>query len=369
VNVLLASASFRSAYGGPAYSVSRLAAALATAGARTGIWAPDGSAPDLESDLGGVVRLAGDLESAIARFGSPGIVHDSGIWLPHNHALAIWAARRRVPRVVSTRGMLEPWARRHKVWKKRIAWASYQRRDLRSAHLLHATSEPEAQNLRALDLGPVEIIPNGVELPVSLPPRTASADGLRTALFLGRIYPVKGLPMLVEAWSQVRPRGWRLEIAGPDEGGHQAEVASLVRRAGLEEVIRFRGPLSGSAKRETLATADLFVLPSHSESFGIVVAEALGHATAVLTTTAAPWPQIEAHNAGWRVTPTVSGLAAGLQLATSTRREGLWEMGHRGRELVLAEYGWDRIAARFIRCYEQLGADPSEGHQWPTRAA
>jgi glycosyltransferase involved in cell wall biosynthesis len=73
-------------------------------------------------------------------------------------------------------------------------------------------------------------------------------------LFLGRIYPVKGLPMLIEAWNRVRPRGWQLRIAGADEGGHKAEVEQAVLASGLCEVVSFVGPVHGATKEwETVA--------------------------------------------------------------------------------------------------------------------
>jgi hypothetical protein len=141
---------------------------------------------------------------------------------------------------------------------------------------------------------PIQVIPNGVDLPQGCrrsehSQRFDRARGRRTALFIGRIYPVKGLPMLIEAWARVQPSGWRLEIAGPDEAKHQAEVEHAVAAASLSEVVSFIGPVYGSAKRSALFNADLLVLPSHSESFGMVVAEALAHGLPVLTTTATPW--------------------------------------------------------------------------------
>src|SRR5207249_202295 len=122
-----------------------------------------------------------------------------------------------------------------------------------------------------LGLGvPVHMIPNGVDLPeVGRNARKKSATGeKKTALFLGRIYPVKGLPMLIEAWGRVRPNGWNLKIAGPDEAGHRAKVEKAICGADLNGIISFLGPLDGEAKRSALSEADLFVLPTHSESFG-----------------------------------------------------------------------------------------------------
>lgn len=329
---------------------------MSLCGAAAAVWAPDGSAcdPAIAPLEGEVMRLSGSLSEAVETFGRPDVIHDSGMWLVHNHALARLSWELAIPRIVSTRGMLEPWALRHKAWKKRLAWAAYQKRDLRRAQLLHATSEQEAGNFAALDLDvPVVVVPNGVE--VAAPAKSAPAARQRTALFLGRIYPVKGLPMLIKAWDRLRPDGWRLEIAGPDEGGHQAEIAELVARCGLGEVVSFPGPLAGEAKSAAFARAELLVLPSHSESFGMVVAEALAHSLPVLTTTAVPWPQLETSGSGWRVDAAVEALVGGLRTATSQETRTLREMGARGRELVSRAYGWPAIASEFMRIYQRLG--------------
>jgi glycosyltransferase involved in cell wall biosynthesis len=263
--------------------------------------------------------------------------------------------------VVSTRGMLEPWAIRHKGWKKQLAWRLYQRRDLGRAAALHATADPEAENLAALGLSsPIRTIPNGVDLPNLAPRRAWAADELKTAVFLGRLYPVKGLPMLIEAWARVRPSGWRLLIAGPDEADHRRTVEAAVAAAGLGEVIAFIGPVAGEAKTALLRDADLFVLPSHSESFGVAVAEALAHATPVLTTTAAPWPALEQRRCGWRAAPTADAIARSLREATVHGRESLREMGLAGRAYVGETLGWDRVAGQFISLYEDVA---SVGHR------
>src|SRR6266851_5654630 len=229
MRVFLTTTSLHPSYGGPAYSVCRLATALSDRGIRVGLWAADQSAATtpLLANPSPVARLAGTLAEALDRFGEPSVLHDNGIWLSHHHQLAVVAAQRRIPRVVSTRGMLEPWAMNHKRVKKRLGWWFYQQRDLKRATCHHVTAEAEARTVRRFGLGvEVRVIPNGVDLPV-VQPRTAAAES-RTALFLGRIYPVKGLPMLVEAWARVRPQGWRLKIAGPDEAGHRAEVEKAV---------------------------------------------------------------------------------------------------------------------------------------------
>ena len=198
LNIFLAGTSLLPSYGGPALSVCRLATTLEQAGARVGLWAPDqsvASSPLLPSKTC-VQRLGGTESEALDRFGTPDILHDNGIWLPHNHRLTLQAVRRRIPRVVSTRGMLEPWAFRHKRLKKTVAWKIFQQRDLRRADCHHVTSETESRNLEALGLGvPVTTVPNGVDVSdeCDLSIRTHSGSnrmGPKVALFLGRIYPI-----------------------------------------------------------------------------------------------------------------------------------------------------------------------------------
>ena len=365
MRVLLTSTSLLVNYGGPAFSVAALAMALADAGVQVGFWAADQSAaitPLLDSDSS-VRRIVGLERDALKFLCRGGILHDSGIWLPHNHRLAMLAKKNGVRRLVSTRGMLEPWALSHKRARKLLVWNLYQRRDLKLACCHHATSDSEARNLQRFRLGvPILTVPNGVDVP---PDRIltdeAKPHGFKTALFLGRIYPVKGLPMLVDAWSRVRPRGWVLRVAGPDEAGHRKHVEKAVKAAGLEQVVSFTGPVEPQMKRSVLLSADLLVLPSYSESFGMVVAEALAHGLPVLTTTGTPWSNLRRNGCGWYVEPTPDGLADGLRAATHLDRATLQAMGATGRAFAKTEFSWRRVASRFISLYESLlSKSPSE---------
>jgi glycosyltransferase involved in cell wall biosynthesis len=360
VKVLIVSTSVLPEYGGPAFSVSRLAIALAQAGANVGLWTSDQSVqstPILPAECA-VKRLAGTEIEAINRFGNPDLIHDNGIWLPHNHRIARLSVVRRIPRIVSTRGMLEPWALDYKKWKKRVAWNLYQRRDLKNAQYHHATAELEAKNLHAHGLGvPICVIPNGVEVPDADSAVIAVRREQKIALFLGRIHPIKGLSMLIEAWAAVRPDGWSLQIAGPDEKGYRGELAKAVSAFRLSDVVSFTGWLDTEQKQSALFRASVFVLPSYSESFGMAVAEALAHRLPVLTTTATPWSKLPEFGCGWMVEPTLEGLAEGVRRATSSDSEALRIMGERGKEFVAAEFGWDQIAGRFLTLYRKALSD------------
>lgn len=297
-------------------------------------------------------------------FGKPDFIHDNGLWRRHNHAIASLAKSLDVPRVVSTRGMLEPWARNHKKLKKRIAWQLYQRRDLARASRIHTTSAGEAANVVSLRLGvPVEVIPNGVDIPAldAHSPREKKIAGCRRALVLGRYHPIKGLPMLVDAWARVRPPKWQLEIAGPDEAGHRAVVEALVKKNNLEEVVTLSGAVQGREKDALFREADLFILPSYSESFGMSAAEALSYGVPVLTTTGAPWPMLEEKGCGWLCAPTAEALAERLSDATSSEDIVLQAMGKRSRDFVIDEFSWKKIAEDFSRLYAEAVGESGAG--------
>jgi glycosyltransferase involved in cell wall biosynthesis len=148
-----------------------------------------------------------------------------------------------------------------------------------------------------------------------------------------------------------------LRIAGPDEAGHQKQVERAVATAGLRDVVSFTGPLESQTKSAAFFDADLFVLPTRSESFGLVVAEALAHGLPVLTTTVAPWPILPKSGCGWWVEPTVDGIAEGLRQATVLDSKTLRVMGAMGREIVTAQFGWRHIAELFIATYERVSGN------------
>jgi glycosyltransferase involved in cell wall biosynthesis len=282
------------------------------------------------------------------------ILHDHGLWLPSNHAAARVARRGAVPLIVSPRGMLDAWSLEYRSWKKRVAWQLYQRNDLAAARAFCATSLQEAASLRGLGFRqPVAVIANGVDLP-PIDSLFRPHRPIRTALFMSRIHPKKGLLDLVRAWSSVRPSGWRLVIAGPDENGHRGTVESAVRAAGLAAQVQFSGPVEGEEKRRLMIEADMFVLPTLSENFGMVVAEALAFCLPVLTTRGAPWEDLVTHNCGWWVETGSGPVEAALRKAVELPDSERSAMGLRGRALVERKYAWSAIAASTREFYAWL---------------
>lgn len=367
-------------HGGPSRSVRGLAAALAQVGGMTvslysqrlgvGIEAAAnhdrGTPPNalgvhimpaatrIALALGLPIRRA--LASA-AVIGQPRVLHAHGIWQAPTHWLAKASRDWHVPLIVQPRGMLEPWALGQKPLKKRLALTLFQRHDLESAHALVATSEMEAENLRRFGLAqPVAVIPNGIDFELLCrhnAPAQADDTQPRTALFLSRVHPKKGVRELVTAWSRVRPSGWRLRIAGPDEGGYWSELRPLVDQWGLADSIEHLGPVEGSAKAAVFHEADLFVLPTFSENFGLVVAEALACGVPVITTRGAPWADLETHGCGWWIDTGVAPLEAALRTAMALPDDERRRMGERGRAYV-QRYKWADVAAQTAALYRWL---------------
>lgn len=278
-----------------------------------------------------------------------GLVHDHGMWLPTNHAAVRAARRAGVPLVISTRGMLAERALQFNAPKKKAAWTLYQHRDLQAAHLLHATAQQEVDDIRRRGLmQPVALISNGVEIPDTLP--TPYRGESRKVLYLSRIHPIKGVENLVRAWAQVRPAGWELVLAGPDERGHRAEVERVIQALSLESVT-WAGEVNDQEKWDLYYEADLFVLPTFSENFGIVVAEALASGLPAITTTGAPWTVLEERHCGWWIDTGVDPLVAALREATSLSDERRTEMGRRGRAYVEEKLSWAHVAAEMKAVY------------------
>ena len=294
--------------------------------------------------------LAAELQS-----GRSDVVHVHGLWRMSTVYPASLAQAAGAACIAAPHGSLEPWAMRFRAVPKRLFWPALQRRALEAATCWHAASDAECEDIRRLGFRqPVAVIPYGVRVPAL---RRKEEDGVRTVLFLGRIHPKKGVDTLIDAWRLVQERfpEWRVVIAGTDidSRGH---LDAMRRRAATRNVERltFVGELTGSARDEAYAEADVYVLPTRSENFAFTVAEALAAGTPVVTTTTCPWPQLEARGAGWWIEPGVEALAACLEEALARDPERLRGMGLRGRSWMSAEFSRPAVGQRMAATYAWL---------------
>jgi len=281
------------------------------------------------------------------------IIHCHGIWLMPPVYGRQAAMRNRIPLIVSPHGTLFDAAFRSGSVFKPIFWKLLQKKVLESANCFHATAFPEYNEIRRHGFQqPVAVIPNGVDLPQL---NRKHIFGQRTLLFLGRLHPLKGIADLLYAWRTLQDHvpSWRLRIVGPDEKGHLDHMKKLAASLAVKRV-EFAGEKSGADKLMEFARADLFVLPSHSENFGIAVAEALAAGVPAIVSKGAPWSAIETKGAGWWPDIGVGSLVACLQDALFRPPSELQEMGDRGRQWMEEEFSWGMIGAKMENTYRWL---------------
>lgn len=378
MRILHVVASINRDVGGPSVTVTRLASALSEIGVDGTVATLDYPAhgPQLEVPGARVASIgAGRLARAL-RGWSPefaeqvvkqasqdvNLIHNHGLWMFPNLYARRAARARRIPFVVSPRGMLDSWAMRRSRLRKFVAWRLFERGNLTCADLFHATSEAEAAAIRSVRLAqPIAVIPNGVDLPTlaSVPGRSLlegtfpALRGRAWLMFLSRLHPKKGVAELLRAWHTVQARhpDHLLLIVGPDLEGYGAAMRQYAREMRLESRVVFTGALYGAMKACALAHADVFVLPTHSENFGVVVAEALAHGTPAITTRAAPWRELEESRCGWWIEDGGDALVVALDTALKLGPSELTAMGARGRALVTQRYAWERIARDMKAAY------------------
>ena len=395
--------------GGPSRSSQGLVAAECREGVDAWIYPFDGAEPW----IAGVCKYkpqGADLSAAdLAQFD---IVHIHGIWDPRLHNVAKMCRAAKVPYIIAPRGMLEPWSLKQKWLKKRIARFLYQDKDLKCAAALHATAESEAEQFRKLGFKNLVVIsPNGVNVPnfdvedkksaLELQLKTRTNPDDRRVLFVSRMHPKKGVLELVEAIKRVVSGGveewrskWRVELVytvnGEFEREYEAKVKARVLELGMSyqdtdgsihkpEIEKssnsdvhlhlsssphfiFTGPLNDDAKWDAYDRADLFVLPTYSENFGIVVAEALWAGVPVITTKGTPWSELEEYKCGkWIDLPaegsnpsTWEALDEALVSVMSMSDAERGEMGKRGRKLVEEKYTWEAVCKAMVVGYKDI---------------
>jgi glycosyltransferase involved in cell wall biosynthesis len=300
--------------------------------------------------------------------GSLDILHNHGMW-QFNALYPGWAAKKgNVPYVVSPRGSFSKWAMQHGSKAKKLFWPLMQKPALAGAACFHATSDAEYTEIRGLGFKqPVAVIPNGIDIPKI---ETTEHGTIKRLLFLGRIHPKKGLDLLLPTWRALQDhhREWQLVIVGSDSGfhgstGYLGQMRRLAEDLQLER-IEFAGELTGREKMNAYRSADLFVLPTYSENFGVSVAEALAAATPVVVTKGAPWAGLETHGAGWWCDVGIDSLTATLEKALALSSAELKVMGRRGRAWMEDEYSWNRVACMMDLTYKWLRGTEAEPPSW-----
>lgn len=286
----------------------------------------------------------------------PDVVHINCCWTPSCALLQRWAQKWGYKVVLTPHGMLEPWILKRHYWTRKVpALLFYQKVAVKRANIIHATAANEKENLLKLGYNKhITVIANGIDVE-SIKMKTSWKRN-REILFLSRVHIKKGINFLIEAVAQLKElmQGYIVRIVGEGESAYIEELKQLAANRGISDIIHFEGGVYGNRKWELFRQADLFVLPTYSENFGIVVAEALASGTPVMTTKGTPWSELESEHCGWWVevgtTPTVDALHEFLAL----RETELKVMGHNGRKLVEKKYSARKVAEEFVEMYKSI---------------
>lgn len=294
------------------------------------------------------------------------VIHTHSMWNSFVFAARKAANSSHRPIVFTPHGMLSAysWARNRPL--KYAYWFARERGNVRSAAVIHCTSEREAADVRAHRAvrGQVEIIPNGVDAeawtvpvdPNALRRRCGpAADGKPIILFLSRLHPVKGVTdLLLPAFSRLDTPAYLAIIGGPDERdpGYVQQIRHEIERLGLANRVGLLGPVPAAERWAMFDGADVFALPSRSENFGIVVAEAMARGCPVLVTDSVQSCEHVVRASAGVVTPTsVSGVAEGLN-EILTRGRAAW--GTKAREYAQRHFNWDHVAKALVGVYSRL---------------
>ncbi len=305
------------------------------------------------------------------------IVVVNGIW--QYHSFAVWRVLRRsnIPYVVFTHGMLDPWFKRRyplKHLKKWLYWPWGEYRVLRDAAAVIFTSADERILARqsfwlyrahevVVDYGTIRPPDDHSEQELAMRVAFPALLGKRIALFLGRIHMKKACDLVIAAFARelaVDP-SWHLVMAGPDHTNWRPELEDLARKKGVADRITWTGAVTGPLKWGLLRAAEVFVLPSHQENFGIAVAEAIGCGVPVLISNKVNiWREIEGEGGGLVAADTIEGLSEIVRQWVSLTDDQRLTMSDNARRCFERHFDLRHASSNFLG---QLSAISSAYHR------
>jgi glycosyltransferase involved in cell wall biosynthesis len=356
-------------YGGPPVSVYHLSAGLARLGCAVRVLTTDANGADAVLDVNSKrdVELAAGLRVRYCRrvadvsvspqlirllpsyIRDADVVHLTAVYsFPTIPTLALCRLMNK-PVVWSPRGMLQRWDGSTHTLAKTV-WERICKVIAPRQMILHWTSEEEAGESKPRMPGfEGVVIANGIEIPETVE-HMENLGQLRLA-FLGRIHPKKGIENLLKAVAALKGTldSVALTIAGDGDPAYVETLRQLIATLSLTSRVRFIGAVSGREKQRFFANADVVMVPSHTENFALVVAEALAHAVPVIASTGTPWRRLNDIGCGLWTGNTPQDLAAAIQQISSMR---LRVMAQLGREWMIRDFSWEPISRQMLRVYE-----------------
>ena len=294
------------------------------------------------------------------------LIQVQSMWNLQYHRLKRLADKYSIPYVITPRGMLEPWSLNQKKWKKKLALWVYQMKDLKTSACVFTTAEMEAEHVRDLGIKvPISVIPNGIEIK-GYECRSTIKTVKKQVLFLSRIHKKKGIELLIDAWQKLKPDfpEWNLVIAGNGEEEYIDSLKKKVVDCHLQDCISILPPVFGEGKYKLYCESALFVLPSYSENFGMVIAEAMSCGVPSITTTNTPWELLNGEKStmgaqisgrtGWCIDLSIEQLEYTLRSAMNMNFEELYDMGQLGSQMIAENFDYKSVARKVVALYNWI---------------
>lgn len=284
-----------------------------------------------------------------------------GVWLYTNHLVANWCIKNSTPFLLTPHGAFNPIALGYSSYKKFLAKHSFLRNVFNNVSCYQALSESEYKILREFGIRtPISIIGNGINIPdidPLLPEYLIDSElrKRRTCLYLGRLFPIKGVERLITAWSNIMPSDdWQLIIAGGGESNYVDKLKTLALQLKCKNII-FIGPIYGDLKKAWLTFAEILALTSYSEGFPVAILEGFSYSKpALLTRECGLGGSSFSSLAATEVEGTQEAINMGLTYMLSLSQEQLMNMGANGYNNVVESHSWARIAKQLSDSYAWL---------------
>lgn len=286
----------------------------------------------------------------------PDIVHVNCCWMPACAAVQRIAQKRGYKVVLTPHGMLEPWIIKRHYWTRKVpALWLYQKAAVQMADCVQATAESERDNLLKLGYNSnIKVVRLGIDAESIEMKRSWKRS--RQILFLSRVHVKKGINFLVEAADVLRNelQGYKILVAGEGEADYVEAMKRMICDRGLQDIVQLIGGVYGDEKWRLFQTSDFFVLPTHSENFGLAIAESLASGTPVITTVGTPWSDLNCAEAGAWIEIGTEPLVETLRRFLSLSEDELEAMGRNGRKLIETKYSAHVMAEQMMEVYKEI---------------
>lgn len=286
----------------------------------------------------------------------PDIVHVNCCWTPDCAMIQRLAQKRGYKVVLTPHGMLEPWIIKRHYWTRKVpALWLYQKAAVQMADCVQATAESERDNLLKLGYNSnIKVVRLGIDAESIEMKRSWKKS--RQILFLSRVHVKKGINFLVEAADVLHNelQGYKILVAGEGDADYVEAMKRMICDRGLQDIVQLIGGVYGDEKWRLFQTSDFFVLPTHSENFGLAIAESLASGTPVITTVGTPWSDLNSSEAGAWIKIGTEPLVETLRRFLGLSEDELETMGHNGRKLIETKYSAHVMAEQMMEVYKSV---------------